>query len=99
MEFKSGAIQNVRIVPLRKWIDDRGWLVETFRNDELESAYIPVMSYTLETLPETVRGPHEHVEQTDLFVFMGPGNFKIWLWDNRKESPTYLCRQVFYGGQ
>lgn len=99
MEFKNAPIDGVKIVPLRKWIDDRGWLVETFREDEVEPTFHPVMGYTSLTQPETVRGPHEHVEQSDLFVFIGPGNFKIYLWDNRKNSATYLNKQVFFGGQ
>lgn len=98
MEFKKGAIDGVKAVHLKKWIDERGWLVETFRHDEVEPNFHPVMGYTSVTVPETVRGPHEHIDQADLFVFIGPGNFKIWLWDNRKTSPTYLNKQVLYGG-
>lgn len=99
MEFKKGIIEGVKAIPLRKWLDDRGWLVETFRHDEIEPTFHPVMSYTSLTLPGTVRGPHEHVEQSDLFVFIGPGNFKIWLWDNREQSASYGVKQVLYGGQ
>jgi dTDP-4-dehydrorhamnose 3,5-epimerase len=46
-----------------------------------------------------VRGPHEHVEQTDLFCWVGPGDFKLTLWDNRPTSPTYRNRmEVVMGG-
>ena len=99
MDFKKGQIDGVKAITLKKWIDERGWLVETFRHDEVEGIYHPTMGYTSLTLPETVRGPHEHVEQSDLFVFIGPGNFKIWLWDNRKTSPTFGTKWVMYGGQ
>jgi dTDP-4-dehydrorhamnose 3,5-epimerase len=99
MEFNRGQIEGVVITPIRKFIDDRGWLVETYREDELERTFHPVMGYSSLTLPQTIRGPHEHLEQADLFVFMGPGNFKIWLWDNRKTSATFANQQVFYGGQ
>lgn len=44
------------------------------------------------TKPGIARGPHEHVEQTDFFCFFG--NFRLYLWDNRKESPTYGKRTV-----
>lgn len=98
-DFNKGKIDGVVITPGRKYIDDRGWLIETFRHDEVEKTYHPVMGYTSLTLPGIQRGPHEHVEQADLFVFMGPGNFKMWLWDNRKTSPTYWNKMVFYGGQ
>jgi dTDP-4-dehydrorhamnose 3,5-epimerase len=97
--FKKGSIEGVVVTPLRKWIDERGWLVETYREDEVNPTFHPVMAYTSLTVPGTVRGPHEHVEQSDLFVFIGPGNFKIWLWDNRKSSSTYWNKMVIYGGQ
>ena len=35
------------------------------------------------------RGPHEHVDQADLFCFLGPSNFKLRMWDNRPESETF----------
>jgi dTDP-4-dehydrorhamnose 3,5-epimerase len=44
------------------------------------------------------RGPHEHREQTDWFVFTGPGTFEIHLWDNHPESATFGHRQTFVAG-
>ena len=78
--------------------DERGFLVETFRIDNLLDNLQPVMSYVSYTKPGVTRGPHEHEEQTDIFCFMGPGNFKIKLWDNRKESDNYgNCLEVIGG--
>ena len=34
MDFKKGKIEGVSILPMKKFIDERGWLVETFRHDE-----------------------------------------------------------------
>lgn len=99
MEFKRGPIDGVQITPARKFVDDRGWLLETFRQDEIDRTYFPVMAYTSLSYPGVVRGPHEHTDQSDLFVFMGPGNFKIWLWDNRKSSATYFNKLVVFGGE
>jgi dTDP-4-dehydrorhamnose 3,5-epimerase len=99
IDFKKGLIEGAVLTPLKKYIDERGWLVETFREDETEPVFHPVMGYTSETLPGVVRGPHEHVEQSDLFVFIGPGNFKIWLWDNRETASTYLNKMVFFAGE
>ena len=62
------------------------------------STYFPVMAYTSLSYPGVQRGPHEHTDQSDLFVFMGPGNFKIWLWDNRQSSSTYLHKLVIFAG-
>ncbi len=57
------------------------------------------MSYVSVTLPGKTRGPHEHIQQSDLFVFMGPGTFKLYLWDNRKNSPTYQEKMELEGGE
>ena len=89
MNFKKGDIEGVIIKKLTKYTDERGYLVETFREDILPDRLQPAMSYVSFTKPGIARGPHEHNKQTDIFCFMGPGNFKIKLWDNRKESKTF----------
>jgi dTDP-4-dehydrorhamnose 3,5-epimerase len=89
MNWKEGDIDGVAITPLRLFTDDRGWLTETFRDDELPDGFKPAMSYMSATHPGVTRGPHEHREQTDLFAFSGPGTFMVRLWDNRKSSPTF----------
>lgn len=88
-EFTKGPIDGVVIRPLRKFVDERGWLAELFRHDELDGEFHPAMAYLSVTEPGVTRGPHEHVDQADLFCFIGPSNFKIRLWDNRESSPTY----------
>lgn len=92
MEFRKGTIQGVIVTQIRKFIDERGWLGEIFRHDELPVEFHPVMAYASLTLPGVLRGPHEHVDQADLFAWVGPGDFKVTLWDNRPDSPTYLNR-------
>ena len=89
MKFKKDNIEGVIIKKLTKSMDERGYLVETFREDILPDRLKPVMSYVSFTKPGIARGPHEHRKQTDIFCFIGPGNFKIKLWDNRKESSTF----------
>lgn len=81
-------IQGVEFRPLARFTDARGWLMELFRHDELDPALHPAMAYVSESLPGVVRGPHEHREQTDLFAFFGPGDFRVTLWDARPDSPT-----------
>ena len=98
MQFKRGEIEGVIVEQLTKFSDERGFLVETFRIDNLPIGLEPVMSYVSYTKPGVSRGPHEHMEQTDIFCFMGPGNFKIKLWDNRKESKTFGCYMDMVGG-
>ena len=88
-QFTEGAINDVVIYPLKKFYDDRGWLAELFRHDDLAEEFYPAMSYISFTRPGVQRGPHEHVDQADLFCFIGPSTFNIRLWDNRKDSSTY----------
>lgn len=99
MEFKQGEIEGVVIDKLIKFSDDRGFLVETLRRDNLPDNLHPVMSYISYTKLGVARGPHEHLKQTGIFCFMGPGNFKIKLWDNRKESKNYGCCVEIAGGE
>ncbi|HEY9403976.1 MAG TPA: hypothetical protein VIQ24_15055, partial [Pyrinomonadaceae bacterium] len=85
-QFKRGQIRDVVVRDVRKFVDERGWLAELFRHDELEAEYFPAMCYISSTEPSVQRGPHEHVDQADFFVFIGPSNFKLRLWDNRPDS-------------
>ena len=90
MNFIDADIKDVVVYPLKKFYDDRGWLAELFRHDELAEEFYPAMSYISFTKPGVQRGPHEHVDQADLFCFIGPSTFRLRLWDNRADSPTYM---------
>jgi dTDP-4-dehydrorhamnose 3,5-epimerase len=79
-------MDGVIIKKLNKNEDARGWLAELFRVDEMN--YKPAMSYVSVTKPGIIRGPHEHKEQSDCFVFLGPGSFELHLWDRQKNSKT-----------
>ncbi len=87
--FERGAIEGVVVRDLKKFVDERGWLAELFRHDELTEEFHPQMAYVSQSEPHVQRGPHEHVDQADLFCFIGPSNFKLRLWDNRPDSATY----------
>ncbi|MBV8857728.1 MAG: dTDP-4-dehydrorhamnose 3,5-epimerase family protein [Acidobacteria bacterium] len=97
--FKRGAIAGVLVRELKKYVDERGWLAELFRDDETAEEYLPAMSYVSATLPGVQRGPHEHADQADYFCFIGPSNFKLRMWDNRPESETYGCVMTVYAGE
>jgi dTDP-4-dehydrorhamnose 3,5-epimerase len=94
MQFNDGPIAGVLWRPLRKYHDGRGWLCELFRHDELPPEYHPAMAYISLTEAGVARGPHEHADQADCFCFLGPSNFKVYLWDNRPTSPTCGARQT-----
>lgn len=83
------SIAGVVFKPLKQHGDSRGWLVELYREDELAEAFHPVMAYVSQTEPGVARGPHEHVDQTDYFAFIGPGDFELVLWDARVGSETH----------
>ena len=95
--FIEGDIDGVFAKQAIRHSDHRGWLTEVFRDDELEY-FKPVMCYVSLTEPGINRGPHEHHEQTDYFIFTGPGDFEIHLWDNRKKSPTFGNHRKYIGG-
>ncbi len=99
MDFRPGPIQDVLFRPLRRFEDPRGWLAEIFRADELPPEFHPVMTYVSLSLPGVVRGPHEHRDQADLFAWVGPGEFKVTLWDNRPESPAFGHRMELRAGE
>ena len=78
-------IQGVKVRQPKCRKDDRGWLAEVWRSDEdnaLEEPS-PEMAYVSVTKPGVSRGPHEHIHQTDRFVFL-TGSWRVKLWDNRK---------------
>jgi dTDP-4-dehydrorhamnose 3,5-epimerase len=98
-EFTKGKIKGVVVRPLRKFVDERGWLTEIFRQDEMEEEFYPAMAYVSATEPGALRGPHEHTAQADMFCFIGPANFKLRMWDNRKDSETYNCVMTIFVGE
>ncbi len=74
-------IEDVIVKKLNKFEDSRGWLTEIYRQDE--TTFQPEMAYVSVTKPGVARGPHEHTQQSDCFVFVGPGNFELYLWDKK----------------
>lgn len=78
----SEPLPGVLIKELVRYSDHRGWLIEAYREDELPEGFQPMMSYLSVTKAGVARGPHEHNEQTDGFVFIS-GTFQLHLWENR----------------
>ncbi|MCH7945503.1 MAG: dTDP-4-dehydrorhamnose 3,5-epimerase family protein, partial [Armatimonadetes bacterium] len=76
-------IPGVVIRELSRFTDERGWLMELFRDDELPEGFEPTMGYLSMTKPGVARGPHEHVSQTDSFAFLN-GEYELYLWENRE---------------
>jgi dTDP-4-dehydrorhamnose 3,5-epimerase len=99
MTFKNGKIHDVIIRDLTKYTDNRGWLLELFRSDELAEKFLPVMAYISQTEPGIARGPHEHKGQADLFCFIGPSMFRLYAWDTRSQSPTFGNKMLIETGE
>jgi dTDP-4-dehydrorhamnose 3,5-epimerase len=75
-------MNDVLIQSIKRHEDARGWLVELFRSDTLPEGFEPAMGYLSVTHPGIARGPHEHVDQTDGFLFFD-GEYELHLWENR----------------
>ncbi len=99
MTFREGPIDGVVARAVQRYEDDRGWLVELYRQDQLDPAHFPAMAYLSQTEPGASRGPHEHRRQGDYFVFLGPGDFRLYLWDTRPDSPTRGNRMTLAVGE
>jgi dTDP-4-dehydrorhamnose 3,5-epimerase len=99
MKFEKGEIEGVVIKKLVRFSDERGFLIETYRKDFIPKHTLPVMSVISYTKPGIVRGPNVHSKQNDIFSFFGPGNFKIRLWDDRKESETHGNYMDIFAGE
>ena len=89
------GFRGVEFRSLRKHEDERGWLVELYRDDELPEGFNPTMGYFSCTKPGVARGPHEHAEQTDGFIFFD-GHYELHLWENRSSEPENY--EVFHVG-
>ncbi len=89
VEADGFGLQGVVRDALQVHADDRGDLLELYRRDE-PAAFDSAMGYVSYTCNRVTRGPHEHRQQTDLFVFLGA--FTLYLWDARPASPTYRRR-------
>ena len=82
------TIHDVEIRDLQVNADERGHLVEVFREDWDEYNIEPAMSYYSMTYPGIIRAWHRHLEgQVDFFV-CPHGRIKIGVYDERENSPT-----------
>lgn len=99
MSFHEGIIEGIQVRQLKVHHDERGWLAEIYRDDQIDLAIRPAMAYISLTQPGLARGPHAHRDQTDCFAFPGPSVYRITLWDNRRESPTYETMMTITAGE
>ncbi|MEK7818698.1 MAG: dTDP-4-dehydrorhamnose 3,5-epimerase family protein [Bacteroidota bacterium] len=97
--FTKGKIKDLVFCVINKNVDERGYLAEMHRIDELQKNLQPVMSYISVTHAGVSRGPHEHKKQSDIMIFVGASKFKIYLWDMRKKSESYKVSQILFANE
>ncbi|WP_302081588.1 dTDP-4-dehydrorhamnose 3,5-epimerase family protein [Salinibaculum rarum] len=82
------TIHDVEVRDLQVNADERGHLVEIFREDWEEYDSNPAMSYYSMTYPGITRAWHRHTRgQVDHFV-CPKGRIKVGIYDDRDGSPT-----------
>ena len=93
------SIQGVKIRELEVNTDERGHLVEIFRDDWEEYEPKPSMSYYSVSDPGVIRGWHRHTrDQVDYFV-CPRGRIKVGIYDDREKSPTQGELDTFVIGE
>lgn len=102
-------IAGVEIARLRRFVDDRGFFLEIYRNaanhpgtEELarffEGVEVAQMNFSIVNAENHVKGLHYHLQQKDIWFCPPPSKMKIVLLDCREESPTFGSTQVIVAG-
>jgi dTDP-4-dehydrorhamnose 3,5-epimerase len=79
--------------------DERGHLVEMFRNDWDEFDPEPAMSYYSLTYPGIIRAWHRHNRGQIDYYACPKGRIKIAVYDDREQSPTQGELNTFVTGE
>jgi dTDP-4-dehydrorhamnose 3,5-epimerase len=90
-------IQGVSLKPLRRFADDRGYLMELVRADD---PFFTEFGQTVVTLsyPGVIKAFHWHQHQDDYWAVL-QGMAQVVLYDLREGSPTRGQTEVYYLGQ
>jgi len=90
-------IEGVKVKPIKKFSDDRGFFAEILKEGEDTFHPVKQTSYT-ETHPGVIKAFHWHKKQWDVW-FVADGMAQIVLHDMRKESPTYRQTDIIFAGR
>jgi dTDP-4-dehydrorhamnose 3,5-epimerase len=102
---RPAPIEGVEVVPLQRFVDDRGLFMEVFRreathagSDRLPAFFAGVdlaqVNYSLVTAGDHIKGLHYHLGQADIWFCPPPFKLKVVLFDIRTQSPTSGQTQV-----
>jgi dTDP-4-dehydrorhamnose 3,5-epimerase len=95
----QARIDGVKVKPLRLIPDERGWLMEILRADDLDLFSTFGQVYVSATYPGVVKAWHFHRRQVDNFACVA-GMVKLVLVDTREDSPTRgAVNEFFIGSQ
>jgi dTDP-4-dehydrorhamnose 3,5-epimerase len=90
-------IDGVKIKPLKRNADERGFLMEMLRVDDEEFFERYQQSYISLNYPGVIRAWHYHLKQKDIWV-APQGMVKAVLYDPREASPTKgEVQEIFMG--
>lgn len=87
MNNNNDLPEGCRLVPLNPIEDDRGILIETYRQEWVEET-ARVQWNLVRSKPGTLRGVHLHAKRTDYLVVI-EGEMWLGLYDMRRASETF----------
>ena len=92
-----GQIAGVKVKPLVRHPDDRGFFEEILRDDDDLLRRFGQASLSM-SYPGVIKAFHYHERQDDLWFFP-VGSAQVVLYDGRSASPTKGVTQVLYPGE
>ena len=106
---RKTSIEGVRIIPLSRFTDDRGFFFEIFRGranhaagralaEFFEGAPVAQVNYSVVDADGHIKGLHYHLKQEDIWFFPPPSKAKVVFFDIRKDSPTRGQTQIVVSG-
>jgi dTDP-4-dehydrorhamnose 3,5-epimerase len=106
---KATPIEGVRVMKLRRFVDDRGFFMELFRDranhpesrelaEFFAGARAAQMNYSIVAADGHIKGLHYHLKQEDIWFCPPPSKIKIVLYDIRKNSRSSGATQVLVAG-
>jgi dTDP-4-dehydrorhamnose 3,5-epimerase len=96
---ESTLIQDVQIVTLQPFIDERGRFMEVFRREWFpQRSWEILQSNRSDSKAGVLRGLHYHFHQVDYWYVVN-GKIRAGLADIRPDSPTYGATQVIEMGE
>jgi dTDP-4-dehydrorhamnose 3,5-epimerase len=90
-------IDGVRIIPLKTFLDERGYVRHMLRNTDPYFKQFGEIYFSV-IFPGVIKGWHVHLKM-ELNYAVISGNIKLVLFDDRTSSPTYKELQEIYIGE